>query len=152
MHNHFHELRLRAVDARADVRTAKDAYEVAKAVAEQAAIDDGRASGPNAEARARSLTVALQTDSAYTAALRLLRTAEAEAERVEALLEAARDERRAAEWQIRAQLAAALMGTDIPSDGDDPYGDDSFDNALQASADRRAVYVSDPFDHAMHAA
>jgi hypothetical protein len=87
----------------------------------------------------------LDADDTYTGALAHLRQAEHECERVEALLEAARDERRASEWQIRAQLAAAILGSDIPSDGGDPYGDDSFDNAI----DQRAL---DPFMHAMHAA
>lgn len=145
--NHFLELRLQLADCRTALRHAKDYYELAKAEAEQHAIDTGKAGGSNAEARARSLTVALDADDTYTGALANLRHAESEVERVEALLEAARDERRAAEWQIRAQLASALLGTDIPSDGGDPYGDDAFDNTLDAAVDRRTA-----FDHAMHAA
>lgn len=146
MHDHFHELRLRLVDCRANLRAAKDTYELDKAKATQRAAVTGK----NAEERAVALILALADDVDYQTGLTQLRWAEHELERVEALLEAARDERRAAEWQIRAQLAASLMGTDIPSDGTDPYGDDAFDNTMQASADRRAVFVSDPYDHAMH--
>src|SRR5262249_41880790 len=107
------ELRLQAATARMNVRAAKDAYDLARAEAEQRAIDLGAAGGKNAEERARSLTLALQTDTTYGRALRDYRQAEYEAERVEALLEAACDDRRNQEWQIRARLADALLGASV---------------------------------------
>lgn len=128
--HHFTILRQRLADCHISLRASKDAYELAKAEAEQYAVDHGKASGSNTEARARSLTIALEADANYRTARTNLRAAEAERDRVEALVEAARDERRAAEWQIRARLADALLGTTIQSDAGDPAGDSAFDDAL----------------------
>jgi hypothetical protein len=133
MSDHFTELRLRLADTRATLRQAKDMFTVAQAEAEQHAIDNGLAGGKNAEERARSLTLALQKDAAYTGALSRLRSAEAECERIEALLESARDERRASEWQIRAQLADALFRAGIQSDAAEPAGESAFDDAVDSS-------------------
>lgn len=153
---HFHELRQRLVECRTSLRAAKDAYETVKAQREQVAVDAGQASGKNAEERARGLTIALATDVLYLQALSGYRVCEAECERVEALLEAARDERRHGEWQIRARLADALLGTAIGDDSADPAGDSAFDDTLDRYIDhylttaQKPVYISDPFDHAMH--
>lgn len=152
---YFLELRQRLVECRTNLRAAKDTFEIVRAQREQAAIDSGQANGSNAEARARSLTIALAADTLYVTALSGYRVCEAECERVEALLEAARDERRHGEWQIRARLADALLGVSIPADGADPAGDDAFDNTLTQTIDdyltraRRSVYMSDPFEQAM---
>lgn len=154
--HHFYELRLRLVECQTSLRAAKDTFEIVRAQREQAAIDTGQANGSNAEQRARSLTIALATDPIYLQALSGYRVCEAECGRVEALLEAARDERRHAEWQIRAKLADALLGAAIVSDNADPIGDGAFDDTLQRACDdyltraQRPVYVSDPYDHAMH--
>jgi len=148
MHNHFLELRTRLAECRTNLRAAKDHHEEVKTFAEQLEVTRGNITGKNAEERARQLYICLMDNGTYRQTLTDMRRAESEVERVEALLEAARDERRASEWQIRAQLAAAILGSDIPSDGGDPYGEDAFDNTLDAAIDRRAL---DPFDHAMHA-
>lgn len=142
MTTHFTTLRQRLADCHISLRAAKDAYELAKAEAEQYAIDHGKAGGSNAEARARSLTIALEADAAYRAARTNLRAAEAELSRIEALLESAIDERRASEWQIRARLADALLGTAIPSDSSDPIGDSAFDDALLWNLDTQAALAA----------
>src|SRR5262245_59478795 len=153
---HFYELRLRLAECRASLRSAKDAFETVKAQREQVAIDTGAAGGSNAEQRTRSLTIALATDTLYLSALAASRVCEAQCEQVEALLEAATDERRAAEWQIRARLADGLLGAAVPGDHVDPTGDGAFDDTLDHIASSglshaaRAVYVSDPYDMAMH--
>lgn len=140
--SHFLELRQRLADCRTTLRTVRDAHEETRAACEQAAIEDGRASGKNAEERARSLTLALTHDPTYQASLCQLRRAEAEQERVEALLEAAIDERRASEWQIRARLADALLGAGIPSESSDPNGDGAFDDTLLYSLDAQAALAA----------
>jgi hypothetical protein len=129
---HFRELRLRLADRRANLRQAKDLHDQALAQAEQAAIDDGRAGGKNAEERARSLTLALVNDASYQAAHTRLRGAEAEVDRVEALLESARDERRASEWQIRMRLADALFRGGVQSDEPEPATDSAFDDTVDS--------------------
>lgn len=125
------EIRLALVDARATLRTARDTHEIVKAEAEQRAVDAG-ATGRNAEERGRALTLALARDARYSQALAQLRRAEAEAERLEALLEGARDARRVEEWTIRARLADALGSTQ--SDDTDPTGDAAFDDAATERA------------------
>jgi len=126
--SHFQELRLRLAECRTTLRQTKDLHEQALAQTEQAAIDDGRAVGKNAEERARSLTLALMNDASYQAARTRLRSAESETERVEALLESARDERRASEWQIRMRLADALFRGGVQSDEPEPATDSAFDD------------------------
>ncbi len=140
--HHFLTLRQRLTDCRISLRATKDAYELAKAEAEQQAIDDGKAGGSNEAARQRSLTIAIEVDQNYRTARTFLRRAEAELERVEGLLESARDERRASEWQIRAKLADALLGTDIQSDNSDPIGDSAFDDALLYNLDAQAALAA----------
>lgn len=139
---HFLELRQRLADCRTTLRTAKDYLELAKAEAEQSAIDEGRAGGKNAEERTRSLVIALETDDTYQDARRRLRLAEANLDQVEAHLEAALDERRASEWQIRARLADGLLGIGIPTDSSDPNGDGAFDDALLYSLDTQAALAA----------
>lgn len=137
---HFLELRLRLADCRASLRSAKDAFEIVTAQREQCAIDRGQANGKNAEERSRSLTIALATDTIYLQALSSCRIAEAECDRVEALLEAARDERRHSEWQIRARLTDTLLGTTIQSDDSDPAGDSTFDDTIDRRVLQRTTY------------
>lgn len=128
------ELRLQLAQARADLRSAKDDYEAVRAACEQHAIDAGHADGKNAEERSRKLVLALNGDRHYLAARRQYRQAEAEVERLDALLEGARDARRYDEWTIRARLADALMGAGVQSDGE---REAEFDDAT----DDRAVYA-----------
>lgn len=134
------DLRLQVAAAQVDVRGAKDAYELAKAEAEQRAVDAG-VSGKNEAERTRAFTLALSRDRAFQQALRAYRTAEAQADQAEAYLEAARDDRRNQEWFIRARLVDALMGTGITSDTPGYTGDSVFDDTLMTAV-----------DHAMHAA
>lgn len=118
--SHLRELRMRLVDCARSLRHYRDNYETVKALAEQRVIEAG-ATGKNAEERARNL-----------GALSLLRDAEYEHERTEQLLEAAKDERRAAEWQIRAKLADGLSSRNVQSDADDPTGDAAFDDVADS--------------------
>lgn len=131
----FTELRLSLADARDKLRQAKDAFEVVEAQAEQRAIDNGLAGGKNIEERQRNTLLALQQDSTYLAALKALRNAEANVDRLEALLEGTRDARRIDEWRIRAQLVDALNRAGVASDSPDRAGDGAFDDAAQAELD-----------------
>jgi hypothetical protein len=126
--NHFHELRQRLVDCRAQLRSSKDLYELIKAEATERAAPQGK----NADERAVALILALARDAAYQTALGSFRRDETEVERVEALLEAARDERRAAEWQIRAKLADGLFRASVPGEQAD---DEAFDDVVDAAID-----------------
>lgn len=132
----FTELRLSLADARARLRSAKDAYEVAKAEAENKAILAGLANGKNAEERARGLTLILAHDDEYLPALGNLRHCEREVDRLDALLEGARDARRVDEWRIRAQLVDALNRAGVASDSPDRAGDGAFDDALGQQVDQ----------------
>lgn len=144
---HFHELRQRLADCRATLRTNKDLHEQAQAHAEQAAIDAGKAGGRNAEERARSLTIALMGDASYQGSLATLRRAESEVERVEALLEAAKDERRASEWQIRMRLADGLFRAGVSND--DQAGDEAFDDVADVELDDVYAALADQAEREM---
>lgn len=141
--NGFTELRLSLAEARARLRSAKDAHELAKAEAEQRAISAGLANGKNAEERARALTLVLAHDDNYTPALANLRRCEHEVDRLEALLESARDARRVDEWRIRAQLVDALDRAGVASDHADRAGDGAFDDGLGQRVDQAvATYAA----------
>lgn len=135
MNQHFRglpEIRLSLADARANLRTAKDTLEIVRAEAEQRCIDlAGGAIGKNETERSRALTLALARDPQYIRALSQARRVEAEVERLDALLEGAKDGRRLEEWTIRARLADALLG--VHSDHADRAGDTAFDDALDAA-------------------
>jgi hypothetical protein len=136
MHNHFLELRQRLADAKAALRTARATFEAVRAEQEQRVKDEANGDiGKNEKDRERFLILALRTNPIYQNTLTNLRQAEHEVERVEALLEAAIDERRAAEWQIRACLADGLFRAGVQSDDSDPVGDSAFDDAADAMAD-----------------
>jgi hypothetical protein len=139
------ELRMRLVDTGRNLRNSKDSYEAIKAMCEQQAIDGGFANGKNKEDRERSLTINLGASETYQHALTLLRDAEWEHERAEQLLEAAKDERRAAEWQIRARLADGLFRQQVASDADDPAGDVAFDDAADEVPTR--IYENENIAH-----
>lgn len=102
------EIRLSLVAARASFRAAKDTHELVTAEAEQRAIEAG-ATGKNAEERARALTIALNRDPLWLRSRTQLRHAEAEVERLQALLDSQDADRRAYEWSIRAGLVDALQ-------------------------------------------
>jgi hypothetical protein len=132
----FTELRLSLAEARTKLRSAKDAHELAKAEAENKAILAGLANGKNAEERSRALTLVIMHDDDYLPALGNLRHCEHEVDRLEALLEGARDARRVSEWQIRAELVGALNRAGVASDGQDRAGDGAFDDSLGQQVDR----------------
>lgn len=124
------EIRIQLASARDQLRHAKDMHEMVKAEAEQRAIDAaGGSIGKNEAERSRALTLALARDPQYRGALTQVRVYEAEVDRLEALLEGARDARRLDEWSIRARLAEALLYAGIQSDHTDLTGDASFDDA-----------------------
>jgi len=121
-------LRLQLVDCERSLRQIKDQYEAAKADLSKRAFDTATVTGKNAEERDRNLIVHLASKTDHEAALALLRDAEWQRDRCAALLEAAKDDRRAAEWQIRAKLADGLFRQQVQSDADDPAGDTAFDD------------------------
>lgn len=133
--NGFTELRLSLAESRSRLRAARDGHDLAKAEAEQRAISAGLANGKNAEERSRALTLILAHDDDYLPALGNLRHCEHEVDRLEALLESARDARRVDEWRIRAQLIEALNRMQVPSDHEDRAGEGAFDDV----ADQRQV-------------
>ena len=125
----FTELRIQLASVRDQLRHAKDTLTLTQAEAEQRAIDlAGGAIGKNEAERTRALTLALARDSAYRGALTAVRVYEAEVDRLEALLEGAKDARRVDEWAIRARLADALLTAGVLSDSLDTNGDDAFDD------------------------
>lgn len=131
------ELRQQLAEARSNLRSAKDHYDLTKAEAEQRAVLI--AGGKNEEERKRNLVVALAQDNTYIAARDALRKAEAEVDRQEALLEGARDARRYDEWTVRARLIDALISAGIQTDSSDPAGDSAFDDAMLWRIDHMAT-------------
>lgn len=127
----FTELRIQLASVRDQLRHAKDILTMAQAEAEQRAIDmAGGQIGKNEAERARTLTLALSRDPHYRGALTAVRVFEAEIDRLEALLEGAKDARRVDEWAIRARLADALLTAGISSDQLDTNGDSAFDDTV----------------------
>jgi hypothetical protein len=123
---HLRRCRAALAEARVAAQLAKDEHERERAQAEwRAAI-----SGKNESERKTALAVALAADERYQGALAGLRAAEAEVIRAEAELEAAQDQRRAEEWQVRLALVNALDRASVPSDA--PGDDTSFDDAADA--------------------
>ena len=128
-------LRLQLVEDDRALRTLKDNFEAITAEIAKEAFEIGKVSGKNAEERERNLTVYLESHEDYRTARSMLRDAEWQRDRTTALLEAAKDERRAAEWQIRAKLAAMLDRNGVQSDADDPASDVAFDDTGDAWID-----------------
>jgi hypothetical protein len=125
----FTELRIQLATVRDQLRHAKDILVLTQAEAEQRAIDlAGGQIGKNEAERTRALTLALARDSQYRGALTAVRCHEAEIDRLEALLEGAKDARRVDEWAIRARLADALLTAGVSSDHLDTNGDNAFDD------------------------
>lgn len=143
-------LRRGVVTRRIDLRSANDREVIARAEAEARAIEAAggtKALGANADERERALILALAQDSVYQSVFSLARQIQADAERVEAELEAAEDERRAGEWAIRARLADALDHRGIQSDTASGEDDGAFDDSLdQRIIDRSTGEVIDPED------
>lgn len=136
----FTELRLQLATVRDALRHAKDTLTLSQAEAEQRAIDAaGGSIGKNETERTRALTLALSRDSQYRGALTAMRCYEAEVDRLEALLESAKDARRVDEWAVRARLADALLTANIPSDRIDVTGDGAFDDAADRLLDLKTL-------------
>lgn len=127
-------LRMRVADADRDLRNAKDNLDMVKARHIAAAQPVGK----NKEERDNQIIVFLSTVGDYQTALAELRHSEYRRDCALAELEAAKDERRAAEWQIRCQLANALAGRNVQIDSttvaDDSAFDDTFDHYAYARA------------------
>lgn len=112
-------LRRTLAEARISLRQAKDTYEVARAIAEQRAIDQLNGSaGKNEAERSRNLTIVLASDGAYSDVLLLLRSCEAEVDRLNAEIaveEDALSQQRLAEREHNdraiERLATALEAT-----------------------------------------
>lgn len=111
---------------------ARDDEKVERARAEQRAIAaaDGNY-GKNETDRQRHLTLAVAEDKGYLAAQRRVRELEGTCARIKAHLAGYEDERRAAEWQIRQQLVAALLKRCATAED----GDRAFDQAADAEVD-----------------
>lgn len=108
--NQLADLRRRLAEARITLRQAKDAETSSRAIAETGAIErlNGNA-GKNEAERARNLTIALLNDDTYSAVLVLLRSCEAEVDRLNAEIAIEEDAVRLNEARIREKLADALM-------------------------------------------
>lgn len=139
MQNNLRTLRIALTDADRALRNARDDHENVTALRTKAGIDSGAVVGKNADERKVTLGCFLASDPDYQTSLALLRDCEWSHDRAEALLEAAKDERRAAEWQIRCRLADALFSRGVQSDSDDAAGDVAFDDAADHYAQARAV-------------
>lgn len=137
------EVRYELAEARGYLRDAQDALKLAQAQAEQRAIDAAngpKGIGSNKEDRERALTIALGEDADYGQALSRVRLTEDRIDHLEAELREHEDQRKAAEWAIRAKLADGLFGkTDAPS-----YADGAiFDDAAQIRVDGRLTRLAD---------
>lgn len=136
----FQELRLQLASVRDQLRHAKDTLTQTQAEAEQHAIYAASGQiGKNEAERTRALTLALNRDPHYRGALTAVRCYEAEIDRLEALLEGAKDARRIDEWAIRARLAEALLTAGIPSDQLDTNGDSAFDDTVDRLLDLKTL-------------
>lgn len=110
--------RLNLASAKADLRLAKDTYEMMRAIAENQFIGDGTG-GRNAEERARNLTIALLDHEGYQGSLRYLRECERRVDELHAMIAVEEDAIRMAELAARERLAEALLGKRM----DDAYAD-----------------------------
>lgn len=137
------ELRQQLAAARIRLRSARGGFELAKAEAEQRAIDAGEAGGKNEKERERELLLAISKDDLYLIGLAAYRQAEAEVDRLDALLEGARDARRHDEWTIRARMTAVREQT-IQGDADKSDVDGFFDDDAQEDLDN-AIFEEIPF-------
>jgi hypothetical protein len=136
-------------ETRIKLREQSACVATARAQAEQRAIEaagDEKALGSNETARQRALTIALANDPEYQAALKVMRDLEAAADRQEADLESAKDERRQWEWSIRERLAAALDGRGVASENTDRPDHEFDDTTTEAATATVAAEISDPFE------
>ena len=102
--------RMNLAEAKATLRTAKDTYEMMRAIAEIDAVENHGVNGKNAEERARNMTVALLNHEGYKGSLAHLRECERQVDELNAMIAVEEDAIRAAELAARERLAEALMG------------------------------------------
>lgn len=138
MNQDLAHFRMNLADAKAALRTAKDAYETMRAIAELAAIErlNGNA-GKNETERARNLTVELLHDDTYTEALNELRACEADVDRLNACIAVEEDAIRVDELRARERLAEALLGKTDDNGAFDYYTS----KAASERAQRRTHYA-----------
>lgn len=139
-------LRLQLVEEDRNLRNAKDTFIATKAECEEVAVRGGHAGGKNPDERNRNMALYLAHSEGYQHALTVLRDAEYSRDRAEALLEAAKDERRAAEWQIRCKLADGLFQTGVQSDHDDYADDSAFDDTMDQVFDQYGMHAGYNYD------
>lgn len=111
------------VNARYD--KAQRTTDVATSEAELALAVEGK----NAEERKAKLVLLLAADANHQEALNALAKATHHLEGLEAEEAYLLDLRRAQEWHVRLQMAAALSGKSIASDGNDADAQDALDDA-----------------------
>ncbi len=134
-------LRLHLVDCERALRTDREYFEQIKATISKRGFDDGEITGKNAEERDRNLIVYLATDEQYRLKSSELRHTEWQRDRCAALLEAAKDDRRAAELDARNRRTAAYERLAIQRDKPDRPGvdrDDEDDQIDDTADDWRA--------------
>lgn len=130
-------VRLELALARVTLRAKQDEYDLVTAHAEQRiteAAGGPKGLGANADDRARMLRVALHDDDEYRDALDALRIAQADVDRLAALVEIAIDERKAADRDSRDRLTAMLQRV---GGNDDEHPADVL--TLRLTPDRRAA-------------
>jgi hypothetical protein len=142
MQSNLRALRLALVDEDRALRNARDDHENMTALRTKAGLDSGAVVGKNAEERKVTLGCFLAADAAYQGSLAILRGCEWQRDRMEALLEAAKDERRKEEWQIRCRLADAIISRNVQSDTSDPAGDSAYNDAMQSELDDALVFAA----------
>lgn len=91
------------------------------------------------EARDIEIAGLLGNDPHYRSALSVLRNAEYNCSRAEAILESAKDARRKWEWDIRSRLADAIERSGVQSDHQDRAGDSAFDDNMDHYGHARAI-------------
>jgi hypothetical protein len=107
---------------------------------------DPKKLGANDEERKRAMTLALADDAEYQEALQKSRQLEADADRQEADLESAKDERRKWEWSIRERLAAALDGRGIAPENVERQDHEFDEAATEAATVAVQTDISHPFE------
>lgn len=123
--DNLRELRLALVNAQDALTTARDNWTAYLGNL----LKDVKIKATTKEARDIEIAGLFGSDPHYRSALSVLRNAEYNCSRAEAILEAAKDARRKWEWDIRSRLADALDRQGVQSDHQDYAGDGAFDDA-----------------------
>lgn len=102
-------------------------------------LKDVKLKSTTKEAREIEIAGLFGNDPHYRSALSVLRTAEYQRDRAEAILESAKDARRKWEWDIRSRLADAIERAAVQTKHQDYAGDGTWDDATD-----HFLYASDP--------